>query len=174
MITNNINGKFYIGVHKGPMKHYWGSGKALKGAITKYGKQHFRRVVLFECPDAKTAYALETIIVNKTFIERNDTYNMSLGGCHGPDLTGRKQSQEQRDKVSKTRLGKPFSLEHRMALRTAKLGKKRPPHTDIHRKRIGDAHRGRIHGEMALEHRHKIRVAVTANWRKRKQMEITP
>lgn len=40
--TNLINGKIYVGQHKGKFdRGYVGSGKILKLALTKYGKQNF-------------------------------------------------------------------------------------------------------------------------------------
>jgi hypothetical protein len=40
--VNQINQKFYIGVHKtmNPMDNYLGSGKILGRAIKKYGKEN--------------------------------------------------------------------------------------------------------------------------------------
>jgi hypothetical protein len=41
--TNLINGKIYIGQHKGCLSsHYIGSGKLIRWAINKYGKRNFR------------------------------------------------------------------------------------------------------------------------------------
>jgi len=53
-ITNKINGKIYIGKRKlakklFEMSNYWGSGKYIKMAINKYGKDNFTREVIYEC-----------------------------------------------------------------------------------------------------------------------------
>lgn len=50
-ITNNINGKIYIGQKKGEklVENYWGSGKLIVEAVKKYGKDNFSREVLEWC-----------------------------------------------------------------------------------------------------------------------------
>jgi len=47
--TNLINGKIYIGEHNGKYTNYLGSGKILKLAIKKYGKENFKREIIEEC-----------------------------------------------------------------------------------------------------------------------------
>lgn len=44
--TNLINGKKYIGQKKGYNDTYLGSGKILKLAIKKYGRENFKREIL--------------------------------------------------------------------------------------------------------------------------------
>ena len=48
-ITNLLNDKIYIGVHKteNPNDSYYGSGVAIKEAIKKHGKENFRKDILF-------------------------------------------------------------------------------------------------------------------------------
>ena len=47
LTTNNINGMKYIGKHYGELDDpYLGSGKILKRAITKYGKENFTKSIL--------------------------------------------------------------------------------------------------------------------------------
>ena len=48
-VTNKLNGKFYIGKHqtKKVDDAYYGSGKAIKEAIQKYGVENFYKEVLF-------------------------------------------------------------------------------------------------------------------------------
>lgn len=48
-IENLINGKTYIGKHKGvSTDSYMGSGKLLKEAYKKYGTNNFQKTILFE------------------------------------------------------------------------------------------------------------------------------
>lgn len=88
--TNKINGKIYIGVHKTNNKEdgYLGSGKLLKRAIEKYGKQNFQRDILFECSSVEEMFQKEKQIVE---IGKN-VYNLKLGGDGGFDhLNGTEQ-----------------------------------------------------------------------------------
>lgn len=80
--TNLINGKIYIGFHSTNNINdgYIGSGKALKWAINKYGKENFSREILYYCADREAARLLESTIVDKKFLARNDTYNLVEGG----------------------------------------------------------------------------------------------
>lgn len=84
--TNTLNGKIYIGVRtlRGTSNDdtYLGSGKHLKAAIRKYGKQNFTRKTLIKStPDY--CYELEAKIVDQRFIDSTDTYNLCLGGIGG-------------------------------------------------------------------------------------------
>lgn len=81
-VTNVMNRKFYIGVHKtnNPYDNYFGSGEQIKAAIKKYGKSNFVKEILFTEETADAAYAREAEIVNEDFIKSPMTYNMYVGG----------------------------------------------------------------------------------------------
>jgi hypothetical protein len=84
-ITNLLNNKIYVGVHKtiDPNDGYYGSGDAILKAIKKYGKQNFKKEII-GCFDTKEdAYYLERQIVNEDFVKRSDTYNRCCGGFGG-------------------------------------------------------------------------------------------
>lgn len=99
--TNLVNNKIYIGVHKtiNPdiFDGYYGCGLSksnnywfLKNpytpfhlAVAKYGLKNFKRTIISIFDTAEEAYALEAQIVNRDFIKRNDTYNVSIGGNGG-------------------------------------------------------------------------------------------
>lgn len=82
-ITNKINGKFYVGVHKtnNPYDNYMGSGVAVRRAIDKYGKENFQKEVLFITNIKEAAYSKEAELT-VDFI-REDCYNMKQGGVGG-------------------------------------------------------------------------------------------
>lgn len=86
-ITNNINGKIYVGVHstKDVNDGYMGSGKHLKQAIIKYGIDNFTKRIIEFYPNADECYAAERDIVNAEFVMRSDTYNLKIGGEGGWD-----------------------------------------------------------------------------------------
>jgi hypothetical protein len=83
--TNLINGKIYIGVHSTTNINdgYLGSGKFLKLAINKYGKENFNRIELDFFKSSKEAYLEESFLVSKSFINNKSNYNASVGGKGG-------------------------------------------------------------------------------------------
>lgn len=83
--TNTLNSKIYVGVHKALNLNdcYYGSGKFLLSSIDKYGKWNFEREILHIYYSKEVAYKRESYIVNKEFLEREDTYNIKLGGIGG-------------------------------------------------------------------------------------------
>lgn len=78
--TNIINGMIYVGVHSGENSKYLGSGTNIRKAIKQYGKESFIREILFEYDNKEDMLLKEAEIVNKDFISRKDTYNISIGG----------------------------------------------------------------------------------------------
>lgn len=81
-ITNKVNGKIYIGVHKTNdlNDRYFGSGKYLKQAIKKYGIENFEKEILQFCLSKEEMYGTERLLVNEEFVKRKDTYNTRVGG----------------------------------------------------------------------------------------------
>lgn len=45
LITNLANGKIYIGKDSRNRKNYWGSGRAIKNSISKYGVENFKKEI---------------------------------------------------------------------------------------------------------------------------------
>lgn len=85
-VTNTKNNKWYIGKrkHHDPYNDkYMGSGKLIKEAIEKHGKQNFKKEILaiFESDDK--AAALEAKLVTKESIATDMSYNMHEGGYGG-------------------------------------------------------------------------------------------
>lgn len=80
--TNLINNKIYIGFHSTNKldDNYLGSGKLIKKAISKYGKKSFTKIIIKVCSTRDSARKLERELVNEDFVNRTDTYNLTLGG----------------------------------------------------------------------------------------------
>lgn len=86
-ITNLVNNKIYVGVHKTHDINdgYMGSGKIIKRAIEKYGIGNFRKDILETFESAKDMYAREKELVTEEFLLREDVYNLRRGGSGGFD-----------------------------------------------------------------------------------------
>lgn len=86
-ITNQINGRFYIGVRKysgDPLDDpYMGSGKALRNAYRKYGRKNFTKIVLEVYDNERDMFAAEARIVNDEFLKNPLVYNIVPGGSGG-------------------------------------------------------------------------------------------
>lgn len=85
LTTNLINGKKYIGQHKGKVNDsYLGSGTTILKAITKYGKENFSKEILCFCQTREEADKKEReLIAFYNAVENNNFYNNSEGGTGG-------------------------------------------------------------------------------------------
>ena len=81
-ITNNVNGKIYVGKHRtnNINDRYMGSGKIINRAYDKYDIKCFNKEILHICESEEEMDLLESSIVNHEFVKRKDTYNIALGG----------------------------------------------------------------------------------------------
>lgn len=85
--TNIVNGKYYIGVHKtkNPDDAYLGSGKLLKRAVEKYGRDSFRKEIVEVFERADEAFSLELLLVGEDVVALPECYNVKVGGRGGWD-----------------------------------------------------------------------------------------
>jgi len=109
-IINLINSKIYVGKDKHNKPKYLGSGKLLKLAITKYGKQSFKKEILQECGNEAELNTAEIYWIKKLKSrKRGIGYNIAEGGSGGKTMEspwnkGLKLgplSEEQKEKQSK-------------------------------------------------------------------------
>ena len=132
--TNIVNGFEYIGQHSTAnlTDGYLGSGLRLKNAINQYGKESFKKEILYIFDNFDQMNQKEIELVNESYINRSDTYNIVLGGNSGigKNNKGRpawnkgivgivKYSQETKRKMSES-ARKPKSEETKIKMRKPK------------------------------------------------------
>lgn len=137
-ITNNINGKIYIGKTKqffkkyinGKFKHltkenYNIGCKYINSAILKYGIENFS-VKLIDL-----AYTLKKLneLEQKYIIDFNSRnpkigYNIAKGGDGGCGFIGHKHSEESKNKMRKSAIGRKLSEETKQKMSASRLGRK--------------------------------------------------
>ena len=81
-ITNNVNGKYYYGVHNTDNLEdgYMGSGKLLHIAYKKYGIENFKKEILKFFDTMDEAFEYEHEIVNEEAVNNSQCYNIQKGG----------------------------------------------------------------------------------------------
>jgi hypothetical protein len=143
-ITNTVNGKFYIGKHQTEKldDNYFGSGKLLKVAIKKYGKNKFEKEILYVLSSEQEMNNKEREIITEEFVARSDTYNAGVGGEGGPHFLGKRHTEETKNKIS--RLGSKHSEETRKKLSEA--NRKRTLSFET-RKKLSEKAKTRTHSE---------------------------
>ena len=162
--TNLINNKYYVGCHQTTNINdgYLGSGKHLKHAIKKYGKDNFKFEILYSLSSKEEMFELERIIVNEDLIKDPMTYNLKIGGSGGnPGIvgafTGRKHSEETKEKQRQASLKQVTTDEKRKKLSVNNAMKNNPEIrkkvsetltgricSDAHCRRVADANLGSI------------------------------
>ena len=90
-ITNNLNGKIYVGVHQTTDLNdgYMGSGKVIRSAINKHEIENFTKVILEHFDTSEAMYAREKEVVTEEFLLREDVYNLRRGGFGGFEFINR-------------------------------------------------------------------------------------
>lgn len=85
LTTNLINNKKYIGKHKGELDdNYLGSGNLLLEAITKYGKENFKKEILYISNSEEENCQKEKEYIEKyNAVEDRNFYNIAEGGKGG-------------------------------------------------------------------------------------------
>lgn len=81
--TNLINNKKYVGRHKSTEfdSNYLGSGKHLKNALNKYGKENFKCELIESCETFESLVEREVFYIKKfDAVNSSNWYNSSYGG----------------------------------------------------------------------------------------------
>jgi group I intron endonuclease len=145
--TNMINGMKYLGQKSfddnNKWKNYLGSGKALKNAIRKYGKQNFDRNIICFCYSPEELNEAEyTLSVFLNVVEDRNWYNL----CYGGEVPiGYVATDEARSKMSEAQKAR-WTDELRQELGEKMSGEGNPfygkHHTDDTRKTLSEQHTG--------------------------------
>lgn len=82
--TNLVNGKIYVGKDASNRPTYLGSGHVLRRAITKYGKENFKKEVLERCSSLEELAKKEIEWIARLHsTDRKIGYNLTEGGTGG-------------------------------------------------------------------------------------------
>lgn len=102
-VTNNINGKYYIGRHstKNINDNYMGSGIGIKNAIKKYGIENFTKEILAEAQSSEELWELERNYVSQDVVSDENSYNMTVGGKHYLQGLSREQLKNHQSNAGK-------------------------------------------------------------------------
>ena len=116
------NGKVYIGCTHYDLAERRDCGyrhnPTLKTAMREFGWRNIKKVIIQDNLDRDTAFALEiATIANLNATDPEIGYNISLGGIAA--FEGRKHTQESKDKIRNSRIGKTASPESRERMKEA-------------------------------------------------------
>jgi len=150
-IKNLLNGKTYIGQRKLPngiiieFDKYFGSGRYLRNAINKYGKENFQKTILKEGLQSKQeADEVEREFIRKYREQGRAEYNIADGGNGGNlgyevnrRISVSLKTSEKFQKIIKQKMcNRIVSEETRRKISEAKKGKKGHKWNDDQRKKI--------------------------------------
>lgn len=159
-------GKAYIGITKRTLRARWLSHIeeatkkettwAFHYAIRKYGAESFLLEVLTECVDSREAKACERALIasHGTFVRTGNGYNMTLGGDGNWGWSPTKETRRKMGEKKSAYLRSHPELLKKMG--AGRRGKARPRASEEHRRKIGDAHRGK---KLSAETKAKISAA---------------
>ena len=79
--TNLINGKIYVGQDSKNNPGYFGSGKIIKSAIKKYGKENFKKEIIETCTSKEILDEREKFWIKElNSRDKSIGYNITEGG----------------------------------------------------------------------------------------------
>ena len=143
MVTNNINGKVYVGSHswkgEGLDPNYYGSGTAITRAVKKYGKDNFQVEVLYYYNTVEECRADEERILTEYDVKNcPHSYNCknSAIGFTSEDMKGKTVSDETRQKLSQALKGENNPLYGKRGKDTPMYGRH---HTEEAKRKMSQA-----------------------------------
>ena len=152
-ITNKLNDKFYIGMHKTPNLEdgYMGSGKLIKAAIQKYGLENFTKQILFIFDNEEDMKNKEKEVV----ILSEQSYNLCEGGKGGFSYINKHTDTASRNrKISAARDYKDqtFLKKHHEAIMKIIPTRSKPVYTEKSLAKIREQHK-KANTPIAIEKR---------------------
>ena len=142
LTENLINNNKYIGQDSRNNPKYLGSGKYLKLAIKKYGKNNFKKTILEICNNKAQLHIREKYWIKKyNAVESTKFYNISEGGTGGwlgekadkkrrESLKGHKHSEYTKNKIREKAIGRKASKVTRDKMSKSQLGIERHKNRD--------------------------------------------
>ena len=163
-IINTLNNKEYIGVHGtyDINDNYMGSGKYLKlaMALENEGKGSvFTKTIISQHSSKEDAYADEARLVTQEYVEREDTYNIQLGGEGGWSTESREASKTEEALEKRSKSCKKAVEEGRLRTLTPKQrrmgidakGMLNKKHTEETRKQISENNGNKLSEEVIAQ-----------------------
>ena len=158
-ITNNVNGKTYIGQRKCPKNKtpmedsYMGSGKLIKRAIKKHGIENFTKTIICKFFTREMTNFAELYYIKKEMQQKGkDCYNILVGAHWNKDhepwnkgvhTEGHKHSEETKTNMRRIMIGKNVGKKRTEEFKDS-LSKywKGCKLSDEHKRKIGMANKG--------------------------------
>lgn len=168
-ITNELNGRFYVGVHKCRKTidifgdRYFGSGKVIRQAVKAYGIENFTKDILYIFGSYDEALQWEADTITEDFILSNALcYNVKPGGLGGSGFC----SAQTKQKMRKAKLGTKQSIDHKKNISQSKLGilKSEKTRQKMKEAKTGENHPmyGRKHSEETKQKMRLVRLSWAA------------
>jgi group I intron endonuclease len=181
-ITNLCNGKIYIGIHKTKFLDdgYMGSGKLLKAAIKKYGRENFKKEILESFDNEESMILKEQELVTTEFVLNENNYNIMPGGKFGSlernnlSFKNKKHSLETIEKIRNSVIGKKHTDATRKKLSENNFSKTDPVRQKEHAKQAGSYSKSVEHKLKISESMKKIHQEINPNLGKVRQKVKCP
>jgi group I intron endonuclease len=127
LVKNQQDKIVYVGQQIGTksIDEYKGSGLLLNRAYKKYGDDYFKREII-ECCDINELNDKEKLYIKQHNTKFPHGYNLTEGG---EGMKGYKYNNNQKQNISKNKMGQKYPKEHGEKIRQAKLGKKQTQET---------------------------------------------
>jgi group I intron endonuclease len=148
--TNLINGRVYVGKDKHNNPTYFGSGTLITQAISKYGKNNFRKDILEECSDEDVLSIREQYwIAELKTLYCYGGYNLTTGGEGGDTFTHKPDylKSKTRDKLSES-AKRSQNLEYRIKMSSITKSRWEDP---IYRNRVTNSLKEKYSNESFLK-----------------------